>query len=614
MYGNNGKILKINLSTGEIKEEYYDEEFAGMFLGGNGLAAKLIYDNVSSDVDPFAPENAIVFTTGPLTGTPVWGTSRGHMATISPYTNLFADSNYGGDFGAAQKKTGFDAIYITGKSSKHVYLLITEEGGKIKDGTRFWGKDTEETIAALEAEEGKGSVCASIGPAGENGILFANIICGGKRYGAAGRAGMGTVMGAKNLKAIVAKGNKKTEVADMDGLKNFLKEQFQVLKKNTVGTTSLGTPSLINTLNSRGILCTHNNTRETFEHAQDISGELIKEKYTEKNIACHGCPVACGKKVHVSEGEYAGESVKMPEYETLYAMGAMLDNRDIVSIFNGNHVCDLMGMDTISMGVTLSFVAECMERGIVSETEIGGKVNFADGKDMVNLIKKTVKKEGIGEYLAMGSQRLSGNFGKDSYKYLYSVQGLECAGHSARGLREMSLAYSTSTRGGSHHDGRPNYGVPQQPDPGFDSQPEYVLRSQASCTVADSLVMCRFTVEKGLGEFGGLIGENMVKILNYVTGWNLDVNGIEKIGERIYNLERLINVRRGINRKNDILPYRVMHEPIPDGPSKGRYCAKEDLDKMLDKYYALRGWDHNGIPTNEKLAELGLNNAQSGCW
>jgi len=602
MYGNNGKILRIDLSTGEVTEEQYDEAFVRMFLGGNGLAAKLIYDAVPSHADPFGPENALVFTVGPLTDTPVWGTSRGHMASISPLTRLFSDSNYGGNFGTAQKRTGFDVIYITGKSPKPVYLLLTERGAQIKDGAYLWGKTTEETIATLEAEEGKGAVCASIGPAGENRVLFANIICGGNRFGAAGRAGMGSVMGAKNLKALVVKGSKKTKIADREALKAFLREKFPGLKKNTGPYTAIGTPFLVNFINSKGILGTHNNNKEVFEYFQDISGEVIKEKYWRKHTACPGCPVRCGKLVNVATGEYAGKTVKSPEYETLYAIGSMLDNRDIVSIINGNHLCDLMGMDTISMGVTLAFVAECMERGIVSEQELGERVNFGDGEVMVELIKKTVTREGIGRYLSMGSSRLSEQFGKDSYKYLYTVQGLEIAGHSARGLREMSLAYSTSTRGGSHHDARPNY-LTHQPDPGFEPQPEYVMKNQHFTAVGDSLVMCRFTAERGLGT---PLNEDMVKVVNYVKGWNIDLEGLEKIGERIYNLERLINVQRGVSRKDDTLPYRVMNEPIPDGPSKGRHCSRENLDEMLDTYYELRGWSRDGIPSSEKLAELGL--------
>lgn len=602
MYGNNGKILKVNLSTGNIKEEFYDEKFARMFLGGNGLAAKLIYDNVPSHADPLGSENAIIFSVGPLTDTPLWGTSRGHVASLSPLTGIMADSNYGGKFGTSQKRTGFDAILITGISSEPVYLLVTEEGAEIEDASSFWGKTTEETITGLETIAGDGATCASIGPAGEKGVLFANIILGGTRPGAAGRGGLGAVMGAKRLKAVVVKGQRRTLLADRESLINLLKEKYPAFKENTKALKTYGTPVLVNVINAKGLLGTRNNSREVFAYPQDISGELIKEKYWEKDTACFGCPVACGKTVHSTHGRYAGETVKMPEYETLYALGSMMDNRDIESIIDGNHVCDLMGIDTISMGVTLSFVAECMEKGIVSEIELDGRVDFEDGKAMVDLIEKTARREGIGEYLARGSARLAEVFGKESLKCLYTVKGLEVAGHSPRGLRGMSLSYTTSTRGGSHHDGRPNY-AKEDPDPGFEPQPEYIRKNQYYTAVGDSLIVCRFIAERGLGT---PLNEDMVKIVNYVTGWDMDLDELEKIGERIYNLERIINVRHGISRKDDTLPYRVMNEPIPDGPASGRYCSKENLDAMLDKYYALRGWDRNGIPTPEKLTELGL--------
>lgn len=602
MFGHSGKILNINLSTGEIGQEHYSDEFARAFLGGNGFAAKLMCDRLAADVDPFDENNAIVFTVGPLTDTPVWGTSRGHMAALSPQTGFFADSNYGGQFGTAQKRTGFDAIYITGKSSNPVYLLITEQGGQLKDAGDVWGKSTEETNNIVQSREGKGAIAASIGPAGEELVIFANIICGGSRPGAAGRGGMGAVMGAKKLKAVVAVGVKETQIAHPQKLKELLRGKLATLKSNVTHLTTHGTPVLVRMINDRGLLCTHNAAKETCEFADDICAETLKDKYIIKNTACHGCPVACGKKVKVPSGEYAGRTIKMPEYETIYAMGPMLDNRDIVSIINGNGICDLFGIDTVSMGVTLAFVAECMEKGIISEKDIGGKVDFADGNGMVNLIKATARREGIGNLLALGSERLAGQFGPESRKYLYSVKGLEVPGHSARGLRPMSLGYATSTRGGSHHDTRPKYPVPDE-DPGFDGQAEYSVKSQNFTAVGDSLVMCRFTEEKG---FGATNNKDIVKVLNYVTGWNVDVDELDMIGERIYNLERMINVRRGMSRKHDTLPYRAMNEPIPEGPAKGRYCPQENLNTMLDEYYRLRGWTKNGIPSRERLLELGL--------
>jgi aldehyde:ferredoxin oxidoreductase len=274
----------------------------------------------------------------------------------------------------------------------------------------------------------------------------------------------------------------------------------------------------------------------------------------------------------------------------------------MVSIMNANAVCDDLGLDTISMGVTLSFAAECLERGVVTEGELGFPVRFADGEHLAELVKKTAYKEGVGEMLALGSRKLAECFGGDAARYLYDVKGMEIAGHSARGLRMMSLGYATSTRGGSHHDARALYTEPGV-DPGFEGQVEYVVKSQHNTAVGDSLVMCRFLSERA---FGMAISEKLVRTISLVTGWNLTLEELEMIGERIYTLERIINTDRGIMRRDDTLPYRVMHEPIGEGPAKGRFCPPEKLDEMLDTYYELRGWDPDGIPTDETLSRLGL--------
>ncbi|MBW2285959.1 MAG: aldehyde ferredoxin oxidoreductase family protein [Deltaproteobacteria bacterium] len=600
MFGNHGRILKVDLSNREVTIEPRDEAYYRMFLGGNGLCASLIHESVPQDADPLGPENAIVFSVGPVTRSPLWGSSRGHIAAISPLTGFFADSNFGGDFPAAQKQAGFDAIFVTGKSESPVYLSVNEEGGEIKEAGSVWGMTTEQAHGALSASEGGGAQSVTIGPAGENGVLFACILGSGKRIGTAGRCGLGAVMGAKNLKAIVAGGNRKTTLADRDALTQVLKEKYDNMRANTAPLKELGTPVLVHIINNQGMMGTRNNVKEFFDHARDICGELIREEYWAADTACYGCPVACGKKVNVGKGKYVGETVKMPEYETLFALGSMMDVRDLQSVFNANHACNQLGLDTISMGVTLSFVAECMEKGIISEADLGGRVDFSDGEAMVELIEKTAHKDGIGEHLALGSLRLSRQFGKDASKYLYQVKGLEIAGHSARGISAMSLSYPVGTRGGSHHDGRPVYG-PE--DPGFEPQPRYIATNQNFTAVGDSMVLCRFVAERGIGT---PLGDDMVKIVNSVTGWDLDLAGLEEIGERIYNLERLINVGRGLRRKHDTLPYRVLNEPIPDGPAKGRYCPREELDAMLDKYYSTRGWTSEGIPTDEKLSELGL--------
>lgn len=602
MYGYIGAILSVNLTTGDIRRDTFDEAFARKFLGGNGFAAKIIYDRVPAEVEPFSEDNAVVFALGPFNGTSIWGTSRGHVASISPQTGYFADSNFGGDFAATLKKSGVDAVVITGKAAAPVYLMIDDGEATLKDASAMWGKPVGEAHRLFIEQEGQGVESAAIGPAGENQVLFANIMCSGKRISASGRCGIGAVLGSKNCKALVVRGSTTVDVADQQALKACLKERFPILKDNTKALKDLGTPVLVNLINNMGKLATRNNTREVFEYANDISGETIREQYTEKNVACLRCPVACGKLVHVPSGEFAEQAVKMPEYETIYAFGSMLENKDLVSIFNANTMCDEMGMDTISMGVTLAFVAECLEKGIVTTEEFGANLAFGDGANIPELVRLTALKQGPGALLALGSERLAERWNKDSSKFLYSVQGLEIAGHSARGIRSMGLAYATSTRGGSHHDARPNYIEPDG-DPGFEGQAAYCVRSQHYTAFGDSLVACRFICERGLGS---PFDESIQEIIRAVTGWEMNLDEIRTIGERVYNLERLINVRRGLDRSQDTLPYRVTHEPISDGPSEGRYCPQEVFQQLLDEYYQLRGWDAHGKPTTEKLQELGL--------
>ncbi|MBN1882563.1 MAG: aldehyde ferredoxin oxidoreductase family protein [Deltaproteobacteria bacterium] len=602
MHGHTGKYITVNLSNGSVEVETYDTAFARKYLGGNGFAAALIRAMVPKDSSPFSPENTIVFAVGPLTGTPVWGCGRGHVASISPLTGIFADSNYGGDFAVALKKAGCDALAITGASDTPVYLSVTGGSVVIKDASDLWGMDTRKAHEELISRGEKGMQTAIIGPGGENRVLFASVMMSGRRLSAAGRGGVGAVMGAKKLKAVVAGGDEEITVADKPALTEYLKTLIDDVREKAKGLTDIGTPILVNKINAHGTLGTRNNSRETFSQAGAISGEVIKEKYMEKRIACRGCPVACGKTVAVPRGDAGGRSVKMPEYETIYSLGSMLENDDIISIMNANSVCDDMGLDTISMGVTLSFVAECLERGAVTEEDLGYPVRFADGEHLTDLVKKTAYKEGVGELLALGSRRLAERFGGDAAQYLYQVKGMEIAGHSARGLRMMSLGYATSTRGGSHHDTRPVYSEPGV-DPGFEGQVEYVVKCQHNTAVGDSLVMCRFLYERA---FGMAISETLVKVIALVTGWDQTLDELELTGERIYTLERIISTDRGIRRADDTLPYRVMHEPIGEGPAKGRYCPPEILNNMLDAYYRMRGWDEDGVPTDETVSRLGL--------
>ncbi len=601
MFGYHGKIAKVNLSKSEVVYETFDEAFARKYLGGNGFAAKFIYDTVKPETEPLAPENAVVFTSGPFCDTYFSG-GRGHVAAISPLTGLFFDSNYGGDFALAFKRSGFDALIITGKSDKLVYIMMEDGMVSIKPAGDIRGALTSESHKWIMKEQGKGVETAVIGPAGENGIPYSSIICSGKRLSAAGRGGLATVMGAKNLKAVAARGSMRAPVFDMDAAKEYLQKLTPMVKEKAIPLTTMGTPMLVKMINDKGKLVTRNNREEYFEDAHKISGQLIEEKYKVRNITCKGCFIACGKLVSVPEGEYKGENVKMPEYETIYALGSICGNSHIVSIFNANNMCDEMGMDTISFGVTLAFLIECGDLGLV---DIEGLPPFGDIPHLSDLVKRTALVEGeLGRLLALGSQKLAEEIGQGSEKYLYAVKGLEIPGHSARGLRQLSIGYAVATRGGSHHDIRPQY-LPTDPevDPKLEGQAQYCFNSQNNTAIGDSLMLCRFMQERA---FGFAVNDGYLPAIKAVTGWDMDVDELSRAGERIYCLERIINTERGVTKNMDNIPYRVSNEEIPAGPSKGWKLDIEDFQTVRQHYYEICGWDENGIPTPEKRKELGV--------
>jgi aldehyde:ferredoxin oxidoreductase len=607
MIGYGGRTLHVDLTTGQSEERPLDERTARAFLGGNGLAARLLWEAVPAGVDPYGPATAIALAVGPITDTLVPGNSRACVAGKSPLTGLFFDSTFGGRFPATLKRTGFDAIVITGQASHPVYLLVTERGAVVRDARPLWGRTTREAVAAVQAAEGGETDVLAIGPAGEHRVRFACLAHYWKnREGVAGRGGLGAVLGAKHLKAIAVAGTRKTQVADPGRLKALVDETREPMKKGTANLSLYGTPFLTGPINAIGALGAYNLRQEVFPDWELIDGRSLKAHYHDRDTTCLKCPVACGKQFAVPADVpgYGGVRGKMPEYETLFAFGSMLGNASAPSIIQANILCDLLGLDSISMGVTLAFVAECLERGLLTPADVGGPFGWGDHAGMIRLLEQTARREGFGDRLAEGSWRLAREIGRGAERLPYAVKGLELPAHSARALKGMSIGYATATRGGSHHDTRP---TPQYAQ-GFDrrsteDKPAFAAKSQHFTAVDDSLVMCRFTSERGFGLF---VNDVYAGLVSAVTGWPVDVAELERVGERIVNLERLFNVREGVRRRDDVLPWRVMHEPIPDGPSAGMYCPPDELGRMLDAYYALRGWDADGTPTPERLTDLGL--------
>jgi aldehyde:ferredoxin oxidoreductase len=605
MNGYGGRILHIDLGKQNFSVQNFNEAFARKYLGGNGFAAKILYDGLKPGIDPFSPENMVVFAVGPITDTPLPSTSRGYAATKSPLSGLFFDSTFGGRFAITQKRTGFEAIAISGRSASPTYLLIDENGVQFKLAGSLWGKLTRDTVEAIQAIEGQDADAVAIGPAGEKLVRFACMVHYWRgREGVAGRGGIGSVLGSKNVKAVVVKGSRKTQLADASSLRELIDARKEALEKGTAGLKNLGTPALVNMINTVGGLGVRNLQEEHSPRAPEIGGERLKELFFERNDTCFGCPIACGKTFRLPASQ-EGLRWKMPEYETLFSLGSMVDNWDPASLLKLNALCDQWGLDTISMGVTLSFALECFEKGYLTPQDTGGRtLRFGDAELILELVEETGKRQGFGDTLAEGSFRLAQSIGKGAADLLYCFKKVEAAGHSARALKGMTIGYPTATRGGSHHDARPTLLYMGE----FDRTkaqiaPSFALRTQNFTALDDSLTQCRFASERG---YGGLINENYLKMINGVTGWALNLAEVESIGERIYNLERAFNCREGVSRKDDNLPRRVTNEPIPSGASQGMYCSPQEFNGMLDEYYRLRGWDANGIPSAEKLKDLGL--------
>jgi len=608
MYGYTGRILHVDLTGQTFRIENFDDTFAQKFLGGNGFAAKILYDGLKKGAEPFSPENLVVFAVGPVTDSPLPSTSRAYAATKSPLSGLFFDSTFGGRFAITQKRTGFEAIVISGKAASPVYLVIDESGAHFKPAASLWGKLTKETFEAIQAAEGEPADVVAIGPAGERRVRFACMVHYWRgREGVSGRGGVGAVLGSKNVKAVVVKGSMKTQMADSQSLQDLIASRKEAMEKGTAGLKNLGTPVLVNMINTIGGLGVRNLQEEQSSRAPEIGGERLKELFFERNDTCFGCPIACGKTLLLPP-EQGGLRWKMPEYETLFSLGSMADNWDAASVLKLNSLCDQYGLDTISMGVTISFALECFEKGYLNARDTGGKkLRFGDPALLMELVEETGRRKGFGDLLAEGSFRLAEWVGKDSTTLLNCFKKVEVAGHSARALKGMSLGYATATRGGSHHDARPTLQYAGEFDrTKAQTAPIFAFRTQNFTAMNDSLTQCRFASERG---FGGVINDNYPKMINSVTGWNLTLEETERIGERVYNLERAFNCREGVSRKDDALPHRISHQPIPDGPSKGMQTPPDEFNAMLDEYYRLRGWDSNGIPTREKLTALGLEEA-----
>ena len=600
-----GCLADVDLGTGRTGIESIPDDTFKKFLGGNGLGIKILSERVAAGQDAFSQENILFFGTGPLTGTVVPGCDRLTLAAKSPQTRLFFDSSMGGRIASSLKQAGLDALTIAGKAQGPCYVLVRQGEVEIRDGSHLVGKTPEEVRRSLSKTVNDFDLC-SIGVAGEYLVKYAAIIHprAAGRPGISGRGGLGAVMGSKNVKAVVierARGSK-TKVHSSKVLAEMRAAILGQLKAKTAHFTLLGTAAGVKMINTFGALATRNLKAEVFESADEVCGEKLKEAYYRKDIACNNCPIACGKFCALE-----GKLVKGPEYETVYAFGSMLGIGDLRTILEANRLCDEYGLDTISMGVTIAFAVECFERGLLTTRQTEDRrLGFGDGPLVLELIRETALRRGIGNLLAEGTRGMSEILGGDAWKYAYQVKGLELAGHSPRVLKSLSIGYATNTRGGSHQDARARYG-PGMDD--YDGKVELAINTQHLTAVGDSLIQCRFAMEAGLGP---TINDAYGALLGAVTGWEPSPEELTAVGERIVNLERIFNAREGVTRKDDSLPHKVMSDEIPEGPHKGFRIPPDKLEELLDRYYELRGWNGSGVPGGEKLRQLGLEEYDQG--
>ncbi len=595
------KILRVNLTNGNISTEDLSSELAKQYFGGRGLASKILFDEIDPAIDAFSPENKLIMATGPLTGTSAPTGGRYMVVTKGPLTGTIASSNSGGFFGAQIKFAGYDIIIFEGKSETPVYMSIKNGKVEINDATHLWGKDVHATTDLLLKEVGDDKAkVACIGPAGENKILFAAIMNDKNR--AAGRTGVGAVMGNKNLKAVVISCERNSpEIADKNAFKSILNTCRKKIKEDGVtseGLPTYGTKVLDNIINSHGMYPTNNFQSGIFPDIDEVSGEALVEKgYLKKRKACFACPIACGREVELPNGR-KGEG---PEYETGWSLGALCGVKDLIAISEANFLCNEYGFDTISAGVTIAAAMELYEKGFIKKEELcdGPELKFGSSEAVVYYAKAIGTNEGFGKKLGMGAYRLAESYGHPEIAMTVKKQGLPA--YDPRGVQGQALAYATQNRGGCHVRAyliAPEIlAHPEAIDPqDIDSKPGWVKTFQDLTAVIDSLGLCLFTsFAIGADEYQAL--------LNAATGFNLSVEEVMQTGERIWNLEKLFNLKAGLSVADDTLPRRLLEEPLKEGPNSGKVAR---LSEMLPAYYELRGWSTDGIPTEKKLEELGL--------
>jgi aldehyde:ferredoxin oxidoreductase len=617
-----GKILRVNLSDGVIAEEGIREDWARSFVGGSGLATRYLYDEVPPGADPLGPENELIVMTGPLTGTASASASRYSVVGKSPLTGIWGHANSGGTFGPALKRSGYDGIIFEGVSPRPITLMIIDGEARLLPSEELWGMQVPETEDALQAFSSRPLTIASIGPAGEKLVRYAAIM--NNKHRAAGRCGLGAVMGSKRLKAIACAGNAQIQLANQQGFRDTARTQLDLLNESVlkVGFDAFGTNMVSDMVNVRGGYPTHNWQEGVFDQIEEVNAQALTDQVLVKGVNCFACPVICGRGTEIREGKWAGEHGEGPEYETCNMFGAMCDVADMNAITKANYLCNAYGLDTISTGSSIAFALECYEKGILTEEDTGGlALRFGDADLVVELVGKIGRREGIGDLLAEGTKAMAERLGQGSAHFAMNVKGLELPAYDPRAAKICGLGYVTANRGGDHItayiEGPTFIDVPfllvedstiRDPFVANPAEAQVVIDLENALTTLDCLGGCKF-----MGIL--LTADDLVGLISHATGWEFGVDDFRMSGERAYNLMRAFCVREGIGREQDTLPGRLMTDPLPRGPAEGMVIDRETLEAMKDAYYASRGWDREtGVPTAAKLRELALDDLIADLW
>ncbi len=622
-FGYNGKILRVDLSKGEVKVDEPDEYFYRTYAGGSSLGAYYLLKDMPPGVDPFSPDNIVVFAGSVISGAPVPGFARSGIVFKSPLTGAIADTQAAGYFGPELKFSGFDAIVIRGKSKEPVYLWLHDGEVEIKDASGIWGKTTGEAQDSIRKELGdERIIVAGIGQAGENLVRYACVLNNLKH--AYGRLGAGAVMGSKNLKAIAVRGHGKPEMKDKETVLTIAKHfsrGFMEESSDNRGLHDLGTPQYVMGQNEDGQLPTRNFQTGYLEKAENISGERMKDTVLVKREGCYACSVRCKRVVKADEPYEVDPAYGGPEYETLAMLGSDCGVDDLVAVCKGNELCNKHGLDTISTGASIAFAMEAYEKGIITKEDTGGlDLRFGNADAMVKMVEMIAKREGIGDILAEGVKRAAEKLGKGAEKFAVHVKGEELPAHDARVKGHLTLMYALCPMGADHvqaeHDGAFT--------PGSDSffsnrvEPLGILEPlelssidhrkvrrffyfQSVFGMLDTLTLCLFA----FAPCRYFTFKELVDLIRAITGWEMSLWELLKIGERKIAMFRAFNVREGFTKEDDWLPER-MFEGILTGPRKGQKVDEEKLREAIDLYYEMVGWKKNGVPTKGKLAELDL--------